>query len=195
MLKQRTLKSVVRSTGVGLHSGAKVSLALRPAQPDTGILFRRIDLPRPVDVPALATLVSDARLCSTLENDGARVATVCSVGSAWPRSVAIMDRGDGTSAYVDGLTRDHLVIDYLDDATDRAEGGLSISLEVLIETAAMRGAPMAGAWTATRGWPRAGILAVLLVLAAAVLAYALVLFLPAVDLFMAISGATGRLAP
>ena len=83
MLKQRTLKSVVRSTGVGLHSGAKVSLALRPAQPDTGIVFRRIDLPRPVDVPALATLVSDARLCSTLENDGARVATVEHLMSAF----------------------------------------------------------------------------------------------------------------
>jgi hypothetical protein len=48
---------------------------------------------------------------------GVRVATVCSVGSAWPRSVAIMDRGDGTSAYVDGLTVDHLVIDYLDDTS------------------------------------------------------------------------------
>ena len=83
MLKQRTLKSSVRATGVGLHSGAKVTVMLRPAQPGTGIIFRRIDLPRPIDVPAQAALVSDARLCSTLERDGARVATVEHLMSAF----------------------------------------------------------------------------------------------------------------
>ena len=52
MLKQRTLKSVIRATGVGLHSGEKVELTLRPAQPNTGIVFRRLDLPQPADVRA-----------------------------------------------------------------------------------------------------------------------------------------------
>jgi UDP-3-O-[3-hydroxymyristoyl] N-acetylglucosamine deacetylase len=83
MLKQRTLKSSIRSTGVGLHTGEKVAMTLRPAQPNTGIVFRRIDLPRPVDIRALATNVSDARLCSTLEENGARVATVEHLMSAF----------------------------------------------------------------------------------------------------------------
>ncbi len=83
MLKQRTLKSSVRATGVGLHTGQKVTLALRPAHPNTGIVFRRIDLPTPVDVPARAEHVTDARLCSTIEHDGARVATVEHLMSAF----------------------------------------------------------------------------------------------------------------
>ncbi len=83
MLNQRTLKSSVRATGVGLHTGQKVTLALRPAHPNTGIVFRRIDLATPVDIPARAERVSDARLCSTLESDGARVATVEHLMSAF----------------------------------------------------------------------------------------------------------------
>jgi UDP-3-O-[3-hydroxymyristoyl] N-acetylglucosamine deacetylase len=83
MLKQRTLKSSIRTTGVGLHTGEKVAMTLRPAHPNTGIVFRRIDLARAVDVRALATNVSDARLCSTLEQDGARVATVEHLMSAF----------------------------------------------------------------------------------------------------------------
>jgi len=51
MLAQRTLKSLARAVGVGMHSGQKVELTLRPAPPDTGIVFRRVDLPRPVDIP------------------------------------------------------------------------------------------------------------------------------------------------
>ena len=76
MLKQRTLKSLTRAVGVGLHSGQCVELTLRPAQPDTGIVFRRVDLPEPVDIVATATAVSDTRLASTLANGNAKVHTV-----------------------------------------------------------------------------------------------------------------------
>jgi len=76
VLKQRTLKSLTRAVGVGLHSGQRVELTLRPAQPDTGIVFRRVDLPEPVDIVATATAVSDTRLASTLANGNAKVHTV-----------------------------------------------------------------------------------------------------------------------
>lgn len=76
MLRQRTLKSVVRAAGVGLHTGQKVSIALRPARPDTGIVFRRIDFHSPVDIPARADLVGDTRLSSCLVSGDAKVATV-----------------------------------------------------------------------------------------------------------------------
>ena len=76
MLKQRTLKSLVRTTGVGLHSGAKVSLTLRPAQPDTGIVFRRVDLDPPVDLKADAFAVGDTRMASCLDRDGVKLSTV-----------------------------------------------------------------------------------------------------------------------
>ncbi|MCX7249472.1 MAG: UDP-3-O-acyl-N-acetylglucosamine deacetylase [Burkholderiales bacterium] len=76
MLKQRTLKSLTRAVGVGLHSGQRVELTLRPAQPDTGIVFRRVDLPEAVDIVATATAVSDTRLASTLANGNAKVHTV-----------------------------------------------------------------------------------------------------------------------
>ncbi len=70
MLKQRTLKSVIRASGVGLHAGVKVTMTLRPAAPDTGIVFRRVDLPQPVDLPANALMVGDTRMCSCLEQQG-----------------------------------------------------------------------------------------------------------------------------
>ena len=76
MLRQRTLKSVVKATGVGLHSGVKVSLVLRPAQADTGVVFRRVDLTPPVDLKADALGVGDTRLASCLERDDVKVATV-----------------------------------------------------------------------------------------------------------------------
>jgi UDP-3-O-[3-hydroxymyristoyl] N-acetylglucosamine deacetylase len=76
MLAQRTLKSLTRAVGVGLHSGQRVEITLRPAQPDTGIVFRRVDLPLPVDIPVSASAVSDTRLASTLSNGGAKVHTV-----------------------------------------------------------------------------------------------------------------------
>jgi len=76
MLKQRSLKSLIRASGVGLHTGQKVRIALRPAPPDTGVVFRRIDLATPVDLPARAELVGEARLASTLIKDGVKVHTV-----------------------------------------------------------------------------------------------------------------------
>jgi UDP-3-O-[3-hydroxymyristoyl] N-acetylglucosamine deacetylase len=76
MLKQRTLKSLVRATGVGLHSGAKVTLVLRPAAPDTGIVFRRVDLDPPVDLRADPRSVGDTRMASCLEKDGVKIGTV-----------------------------------------------------------------------------------------------------------------------
>ena len=66
MLAQRTLKSITRAVGMGLHSGERVELTLRPAPPDTGIVFRRIDLPEPVDIPVGALAVTDTQLASTL---------------------------------------------------------------------------------------------------------------------------------
>lgn len=70
MLKQRTLKSMTRAVGVGLHSGLRVELTLRPAPPDTGIVFRRVDLPSPVDIPVGATAITDTRLATTLSAGG-----------------------------------------------------------------------------------------------------------------------------
>ena len=76
MLKQRTIKTLVSATGVGLHSGVKVTISLRPAAPDTGIVFRRVDLQPPVDLKADPFAVGDTRLASCLEQGGARIATV-----------------------------------------------------------------------------------------------------------------------
>jgi len=76
MLQQRTLKTLTKAVGVGLHSGQRVELTLRPAQPDTGIVFRRTDLPLPVDIPISALAVTDTRLASTISNGGAKVHTV-----------------------------------------------------------------------------------------------------------------------
>jgi UDP-3-O-[3-hydroxymyristoyl] N-acetylglucosamine deacetylase len=70
MLQQRTLKSLTRAVGVGLHSGQRVELTLRPAAPDTGIVFRRVDLPQPVDIPVRFDSVSDTRMASTISPGG-----------------------------------------------------------------------------------------------------------------------------
>ena len=70
MLQQRTLKSLTRAVGVGLHSGQKVELTLKPAAPDSGILFRRVDLPVAVEIPVRADAVCDTRLASTLSPGG-----------------------------------------------------------------------------------------------------------------------------
>ncbi|WP_096664410.1 MULTISPECIES: UDP-3-O-acyl-N-acetylglucosamine deacetylase [unclassified Polaromonas] len=76
MLAQRTLKSLTKAVGVGLHSGQRVELTLRPAAPDTGIVFRRVDLPQPVDIPISAQAVTDTRLASTISSGSAKVHTV-----------------------------------------------------------------------------------------------------------------------
>jgi UDP-3-O-[3-hydroxymyristoyl] N-acetylglucosamine deacetylase len=76
MLKQRTIKSIVKTTGIGLHSGRKVDLTLRPAGPNTGIVFTRTDHSPVVEIPASAMSIGDTRLASVLQKDGARVSTV-----------------------------------------------------------------------------------------------------------------------
>lgn len=76
MLKQRTIKQQVKTVGVGLHSGTKVELVLRPAPADTGIVFTRTDLDPPVVFPGLAHQVGDTRMASTLTNQGQRISTV-----------------------------------------------------------------------------------------------------------------------
>ncbi|MFZ6674950.1 UDP-3-O-acyl-N-acetylglucosamine deacetylase [Undibacterium sp. Rencai35W] len=76
MLKQRTIKQTVKTVGVGLHSGTRVDLVLRPAAIDTGIIFTRTDLVPPVVFPATALNVGDTRMASTLNVDGAKVSTV-----------------------------------------------------------------------------------------------------------------------
>jgi len=83
MIKQRTLKNIVRATGVGLHTGEKVYLTLRPAAPNTGIVFRRIDLEKVVEIKADPYAVKDTRLSSCLEKDNARVQTVEHLMSAF----------------------------------------------------------------------------------------------------------------
>ncbi|RCX33440.1 UDP-3-O-acyl-N-acetylglucosamine deacetylase [Thioalbus denitrificans] len=76
MIRQRTLKNVIRATGVGLHTGDKVYMTLRPAPANTGIVFRRVDLAEPVEVPARPEFVGDTTLSTTLVRDGVRIATV-----------------------------------------------------------------------------------------------------------------------
>ena len=83
MLKQRTLRTLIRASGVGLHSGVKVTMVLRPAAPNSGIVFRRTDLDPVVDLPASALQVGDTRMCSCLEQNGVRVGTIEHLMSAF----------------------------------------------------------------------------------------------------------------
>lgn len=83
MIRQRTLKNVIRATGVGLHTGEKVYLTLRPAPEDSGVVFRRVDLDPAVEIPARPDLVSDTRLSTTLEHENTRVSTVEHLMSAF----------------------------------------------------------------------------------------------------------------
>lgn len=76
MIKQRTLKNVIRATGIGLHTGEKILLTLRPAPVDTGIVFRRVDLPKPVELRARPENVTDTRLSTTLEANNVKISTV-----------------------------------------------------------------------------------------------------------------------
>jgi UDP-3-O-[3-hydroxymyristoyl] N-acetylglucosamine deacetylase len=76
MLRQRTLKNVIRATGVGLHTGKKIFLTLRPAAADTGIIFRRVDLDEPVEIPAREENVGETTLSTTLVKGDVRISTV-----------------------------------------------------------------------------------------------------------------------
>jgi len=113
MLRQRTLKTAVRATGVGLHTGSKVMMALRPAPADTGIVFCRSDLPGNPAIPARAELVTNTTLATVLEKDGARVSTVEHLMSAFAglgidnafvdvsaEEVPIMDGSAGTFVFL-----------------------------------------------------------------------------------------------
>ncbi|MES2530194.1 MAG: UDP-3-O-acyl-N-acetylglucosamine deacetylase [Pseudomonadota bacterium] len=117
MLKQRTLKSITRAVGVGLHSGQRVELTLRPAAPDTGIVFRRVDLPEPVDIAMTAEAVTDTRLASTVSNGGAKVQTIEHLMSACA-----------------GLGIDNLVIDITADEVPILDGSAS-SFVFLLQSA------------------------------------------------------------
>jgi UDP-3-O-[3-hydroxymyristoyl] N-acetylglucosamine deacetylase len=76
MLKQRTLRQLVRAVGIGLHSGTKVSLVLRPAAADSGVVFRRVDLDPPVEIKLSPEAVIDTRMATTIGRDGVRIATI-----------------------------------------------------------------------------------------------------------------------
>jgi UDP-3-O-[3-hydroxymyristoyl] N-acetylglucosamine deacetylase len=81
--KQRTLKNIISATGIGLHTGEKVYMTLRPAAPNTGIVFRRVDLDRPVEIPARPEFVGDTQLSTTLVKQNTRIATVEHLMSAF----------------------------------------------------------------------------------------------------------------
>ena len=76
MIRQRTLKNVIRATGVGLHTGKKVLLTLRPAPTNTGIIFRRVDIDPAVEIPAKPKYVGDTSLSTTLVKNKVRISTV-----------------------------------------------------------------------------------------------------------------------
>jgi len=117
VLSQRTLKSITRAVGVGLHSGQRVELTLRPAAPDTGIVFRRVDLPEPVDIPMTAEAVTETRLASTVSRGGAKVQTVEHLMSACA-----------------GLYIDNLLIDITADEVPILDGSAS-SFVFLLQSA------------------------------------------------------------
>lgn len=117
MLTQRTLKSLTKAVGVGLHSGQRVELTFRPAAPDTGIVFRRVDLPQPVDIVVSAQAVTDTRLASTISNGSAKVHTVEHLMSACA-----------------GLGLDNLTIDITADEVPILDGSAS-SFVFLLQSA------------------------------------------------------------
>jgi UDP-3-O-[3-hydroxymyristoyl] N-acetylglucosamine deacetylase len=129
MLQQRTLKSLTRAVGVGLHSGHKVELTLRPAPPDTGIVFRRVDLPSPVEIPVTVDSVSDTRLASTISAGGD------------PGAPKVQTTEHLLSACA-GLGLDNLYIDITADEVPILDGSAA-SFVFLLQTAGieLQGAP------------------------------------------------------
>ena len=125
MLAQRTLKSLTKAVGVGLHSGQRVELTLRPAAPDTGIVFRRVDLPLPVNIAISAEAVTDTRLASTISNGSAKVHTVEHLMSACA-----------------GLGIDNLIVDITAEEVPILDGSAS-SFVFLLQSAgiALQAAP------------------------------------------------------
>ena len=88
MVGQRTLRTSIRATGVGLHTGKQIMMTLRPALPDSGICFRRVDLPEPIDIAARAANVGETTLGTTLVNGSARISTVEHLLSAFAGPVS-----------------------------------------------------------------------------------------------------------
>lgn len=125
MLRQTTLKSMTRAMGVGLHSGQRVELTLRPAPPNTGIVFRRVDLPHPVDIAVNAAAVTDTRLASTLSKGDVRVLTVEHLMSACA-----------------GLGLDNLLIDITAEEVPILDGSAA-SFVYLLQSAGMVEQPVA----------------------------------------------------
>ena len=125
MLAQRTLKSLTQAVGVGLHSGQRVELTLRPAPPDSGIVFRRVDLPQPVDIAISPEAVTDTRLASTISSGSTKVLTVEHLMSACA-----------------GLGIDNLVIDITAEEVPILDGSAS-SFVFLLQSAgiALQNAP------------------------------------------------------
>lgn len=82
MIKQKTIKQAISATGVGLHNGQKVTITLKPAAVDTGIVYQRVDLPAPNTVRATPAAVKDTRLCSAIDENGVRISTVEHIMSA-----------------------------------------------------------------------------------------------------------------
>ena len=125
MIAQRTLKTLTKAVGVGLHSGQRVELTLRPAPPDSGIRFRRVDLAEPVEIPVEATSVTDTRLASTISRGKAKVHTIEHIMSACA-----------------GLGVDNLVIDITAEEVPILDGS-SASFVYLLQSAGIvaQGAP------------------------------------------------------
>lgn len=125
MLHQKTIKSQTHAVGVGLHSGQRVELTLRPSVPDSGIVFRRIDLPSPVEITVSALAVSDTKMASTISNGNVKVHTVEHLLSACA-----------------GLGLDNLVIDITADEVPILDGSAA-SFVFLLQTAgiALQDAP------------------------------------------------------
>lgn len=117
MLAQRTLKSLSKAVGVGLHSGQRVELTLRPAPANTGIVFRRIDLPEPVDIVVSAEAVTETKLASTISNGGVKVHTIEHLMSACA-----------------GLGLDNLVVDITAEEVPILDGS-SASFVYLLQSA------------------------------------------------------------
>jgi UDP-3-O-[3-hydroxymyristoyl] N-acetylglucosamine deacetylase len=117
MIAQRTLKTLTKAVGVGLHSGQRVELTLRPAPPDTGIVFRRVDLADPVEIPVEAISVTDTRLASTISRGKAKVHTIEHIMSACA-----------------GLGVDNLVIDITAEEVPILDGS-SASFVYLLQSA------------------------------------------------------------
>lgn len=125
MLHQRTIKSQTHAVGVGLHSGQRVELTLRPSVPDSGIVFRRVDLPSPIEIRVSALAVSDTKMASTISNGNVKVHTVEHLLSACA-----------------GLGLDNLVIDITADEVPILDGSAA-SFVFLLQTAgiALQDAP------------------------------------------------------